>query len=138
MLRSGSGGWGRGALVKLSSPDRLTALLPTLRRTLIDERAFRLAQLAHVPAEVPGCGAEAEIQAILSAGARQALNDIELALARMRGGEYGRCRTCEVAIAVAVLLAVPMTTLCLSCRATAPTPVRWTGSVPLVGASPSR
>ncbi len=120
--------------MKLSSPDRLTALLPTLRRALTDERAFRLAQRAHVDAEVPGSGAEAEIQAILSAGARRALNDIELALARLRSGEYGRCRTCEVRIAVAVLVAVPMTTLCLSCQATAPAPGGLTGPVPLVGA----
>lgn len=124
--------------MKLSSPDRLTTLLPTLRRALADERAFRLAQLAHVDAEIPGSGAEAEIQAILSAGARWALNDIEVALARMRSGEYGRCRTCDVAITVAVLVAVPMTTSCLSCQAAAAAPGRSTGSVPLVGASTSR
>lgn len=123
--------------MKLSSPDRLNALLPTLRRALTDERAFRLAQLAHVDAEVPGTGAEAEIQAILSAGARRALNDIEHALARLHSGECGRCRTCEGGIAVAVLLAVPMTTQCLSCQATAPAPGGLAGSVPLVGAGTS-
>lgn len=104
----------------VAHPDRrpggLTALVPTLRRSLADERAFRLAQLAHVDTDVPGGGAQAEIQAILSDGARRALNDIELALARLRSGEYGRCRTCSAPIAVTVLVAVPMTTLCLSCQ----------------------
>lgn len=105
--------------VKLSSPHRLTALLPTLRRALRNERSFRLAQLAHVDVDVPRTGMEAEVQAILAAGARRALTDIEQALTAMRGGDYGRCRACGEAIAVAVLTAVPMTTLCLSCQ-TAP------------------
>jgi RNA polymerase-binding transcription factor DksA len=62
---------------------------------------------------------------VVAAGARQALADIDLALARMNDGSYGRCRACDDVIPLAVLTAIPRTTLCLSCcqlTSGAPTP----------------
>ena len=57
-----------------------------------------------------------EVDALIAAGARQALNDIELALARMHTGRYGYCRTCGLRIPLVVLEAIPKTTLCLACQ----------------------
>jgi RNA polymerase-binding transcription factor DksA len=53
---------------------------------------------------------------LVTAGARQALADIELALTRMNDGNYGRCRVCDAGIPLAVLTAIPTTTLCRSCH----------------------
>lgn len=60
--------------------------------------------------------ARREVDGVLAAGARRALGDIELALARMDAGRYGFCRSCGAAIPLALLGAIPKTTLCLACR----------------------
>jgi DnaK suppressor protein len=57
-----------------------------------------------------------EVRALVAAGARQALADIDLALARMNDGNYGRCRPCDAGIPLAVRTAIPKTTLCRACR----------------------
>ncbi|MHA6783225.1 TraR/DksA family transcriptional regulator [Pseudonocardia saturnea] len=57
-----------------------------------------------------------EVEALVEQGARRALDDIELALARIRTGGYGRCRACGAGIDLAVLEAIPQTTLCLRCH----------------------
>ena len=49
-------------------------------------------------------------------GARRALVDIELALARMCAGTYGRCRACDADIPLTLLMAIPQATSCLGCR----------------------
>jgi DnaK suppressor protein len=60
--------------------------------------------------------ARREVEALVTAGARRALADIELALARMRTGHYGYCRICDTGIPLVVLEAIPKTTLCLACQ----------------------
>lgn len=106
--------------------------LPGLRRELERQRDFRIEQLAHLTthwrdrSSSAGYGPRAhdaeasqalhEVRDLLIAGARQALTDIELALARMREGRYGRCRDCGSTIPLAVLTAVPTSTSCLDCR----------------------
>jgi DnaK suppressor protein len=108
--------------------------LPALREELQRQRNFRTEQLAHLnahddnraalagygPRAADGDAARAldEVRALVAAGARQALADIELALARMNDGSYGRCRACDAAIPLAVLTAIPKTTLCLACHPT--------------------
>ena len=57
-----------------------------------------------------------EVRAFLAAGARQALADIELALARMNDGNYGWCRACDADIPRVVLTGIPATTLCQACH----------------------
>jgi DnaK suppressor protein len=57
-----------------------------------------------------------EVEALVTAGARRALADIQLALARMRTGHYGYCRACGAGITLVVLEAIPKTTLCLACQ----------------------
>ncbi|MHA6797672.1 TraR/DksA family transcriptional regulator (plasmid) [Pseudonocardia bannensis] len=56
------------------------------------------------------------MQALVEAGARRALDDIELALARIRTGDYGRCRACGAGVPPVLLEAIPQTTLCLCCH----------------------
>jgi DnaK suppressor protein len=63
-----------------------------------------------------GVPAHLEIEALVAAGARRALADIDLALARMRTGDYGDCRACGASIPLVVLEAIPKTTLCLACQ----------------------
>jgi DnaK suppressor protein len=57
-----------------------------------------------------------EVDALVAAGARQALADIELALVRIRTGHYGYCRSCGARIPLVLLEAIPKTTLCLVCQ----------------------
>jgi DnaK suppressor protein len=105
--------------------------LPGLREELERLRDFRREQLVHLLAHdanrtsLTGYGPRAdgeaaraldEVRAVVTAGARQALADIDLALARMNDGNYGRCRACDSAIPLAVLIAIPATTLCGSCH----------------------
>jgi DnaK suppressor protein len=105
--------------------------LPALRDELERQREFRTEQLAHLlahqenrmslagygPRTTDGDAARAldEVRDLVVAGARQALADIELALARMDAGDYGRCRACDAGIPLAVLTAIPTTSLCRSC-----------------------
>ena len=110
---------------------RLDRHLPALRKELEKLRDFRNEQLAHLLAHdknrksLAGYGPRAdgdtaraldEVRAVVTAGARRALADIELALARMNDGCYGRCRACGSGIPLAVLTAIPTTTLCWSCH----------------------
>jgi DnaK suppressor protein len=44
------------------------------------------------------------------------LNEVDLALARMRAGTYGECRDCGEPIALARLSAYPTATRCLACQ----------------------
>jgi len=109
--------------------DLLRARLPGLRAALEQERKFRLEQLADLaadlrahstPAGAPGDPAEQqilrEILHTLAVGARHALDSIERALNQMDTGDYGFCAACETPIPLAVLRAIPQTTVCLSCR----------------------
>jgi len=112
--------------------EALAFRLPALRATLERHLHFRREQLAELDASLRGHdagnrpvrdGAEQEpssplrqVDALVAAGARRALADIELALLRMRTGRYGRCRSCGVPIPLPVLEAIPKTTICLLCQ----------------------
>ena len=54
------------------------------------------------------------IEALEQAGERE-LAQINRALARIEGGEYGQCRECGEAIAEARLEALPFSDLCIAC-----------------------
>lgn len=111
------------------SADRLAAQLPTLRDMLEEQRNFRLEQLTEL-CEPASLGTAHEIDLTddaaqctrrqvtesLLAGARQALADIESALARMVEGRYGACSTCGTAIPVARLEIIPQAALCVACQ----------------------
>ena len=112
--------------------DPLVLRLPALRSALERQLRFRGDQLAELevgehtsrsrsanprdrPNEEAVYGLH-EVDALVLAGARRALADIELALVRMRTGRYGYCRSCDARIPLVVLEAVPRTTLCLACQ----------------------
>jgi DnaK suppressor protein len=113
--------------------DWLASRLPVLRAALEQQRRFRREQLAQLAGnartyEWPASAGSSdprnkemvlalrEVDALVSAGARRALADIELALARMRTGCYGDCRSCGARIPLVLLEAIPKTTLCLVCQ----------------------
>lgn len=98
--------------------DVLAAQLPALREALARQRDFRRVQLQAHRQGTAGASSPTmrEVATLVEAGARHALDDIELALARIRTGEYGRCRACGTGIHLAVLAAIPQTTLCLGCH----------------------
>jgi DnaK suppressor protein len=114
--------------------EALAVKLPVLRATLERQLRFRREQLSQLvecgtglelscsgePSDGYTSGAALalrEVNALLAEGARRALTDIELALLRMRQGRYGHCRGCGTRIPLAVLEAIPKTTLCLTCQA---------------------
>lgn len=112
--------------------DALVSRLPVLGAALEEQRDFRREQLAHVDMHRPTPGSPVtndaanrglyavpvlrEVEALITAGARRALADIELALARMHTGHYGYCRRCGTGIPLVVLEAIPTTTVCLACQ----------------------
>ena len=112
--------------------DVLVPRLPALRNKLEQQRRFRREQLAQLdadggtddrsayadrvdPTDPEAESALREVDAVVAAGARRALADIELALVRMATGRYGLCRSCGAGIPLVVLEAIPKTTLCLTC-----------------------
>jgi DnaK suppressor protein len=106
--------------------DALAARLPALRAVLEEQCRFRREQLAQLggtarDGQADDRDSEAvpalrEVDDIVAAGARRALADIELALLRMSTGRYGVCRSCDAPILLALLEAIPRTTLCLACQ----------------------
>lgn len=59
---------------------------------------------------------ERRVNAVLEAGAREALREVEQALARMDDGRYGYCQDCHRAIPVERLSARPATRFCVQCQ----------------------
>lgn len=105
-------------VVETEQRNRLTGHLPALKDRLERERAFRLEQLAELaaPASRPGDHALREVAEQVTAAARIALDDIEVALLRIDIGSYGRCQTCHADIPFRWLEAVPQLRLCPSCQ----------------------
>jgi len=123
----------RAAITARRQRECLNERLPAPRARLEQHRRFRREQLAQLDAHARGhefqegrgraddpdrgpVSALREVDAIVAAGARRALADIDVALGRMRTGRYGRCRECGDGIPLAVLEAVPKTTVCLGCQ----------------------
>jgi RNA polymerase-binding transcription factor DksA len=111
-------------------------LLEKLRRRLEDERSKELQQAEGLLAEAEALAVEREHgdtqfdeesgegdtlsvererDLALSASARQSVEEIERALARMDGGHYGLCERCTKRIAPARLEALPQAALCIEC-----------------------
>jgi len=57
-----------------------------------------------------------EISSQLAEVESRELAQIENALERMRGGQYGLCETCEIPIPMARLNALPYATMCIKCQ----------------------
>jgi DnaK suppressor protein len=112
--------------ITLTHDEEIAAHLDEFRDMLEDQRRFRLDQLN--PSADPLTGrqvdaldtsadnARIEVSAAVKAAARQALDDIESALARLSTGRYGRCTGCAASIPVERLLAIPQAPLCMHCQ----------------------
>lgn len=59
---------------------------------------------------------ERQLVAVLDAYARQALDEVERALARIADGTYGRCVRCSVSINAERLMALPRVGCCIDCQ----------------------
>ncbi|MET9268524.1 TraR/DksA C4-type zinc finger protein [Kribbella sp. NPDC003557] len=89
------------------------------RQQLCHERQFRLDQLVGLTTEqttTPCSAAVAEVRAVLEAGARRALAEIDAALLRLAGGVFGACEMCGEMISPHRLQALPTIRLCLRCE----------------------
>ncbi len=111
-------------------------ILEKLRKRLEDERAKELQQAEELLAEAVALmtereqgdtqfdeesgegdtlSVERERDLALSASARQSVDEIERALARMDRGDYGLCERCHKKIAPARLEALPQAAMCIEC-----------------------
>jgi len=102
-----------------ANPDPTSDLhghLPSLRVALLQQRRFRIQQLADLRAALPVDAVQEEVSKTLRRGARTALADIEAALQRMDRGRYGRCVHCDAAIPLERLEILPAVALCMACQ----------------------
>ncbi len=95
--------------------------LPALRTALLQQRRFRIEQLATLRAATPPDRVQEEVTETLRRGARIALTGIEAALDRMDRGTYGRCVRCDAAVAVERLEILPAVAHCMTCQRAADT-----------------
>ncbi len=119
-----------GASVSASTVERLRLVLEDEKSRLLrqaDELAAEAESLAsdrelgdtqfdEESGEGDTISIERERDLALSAAARQTVEEIEHALARMVGGGYGYCQMCGDRIPVARLEAIPWTDLCVKCK----------------------
>ena len=87
---------------------------------MLQQRRFRIEQLADLRAASPDDPAQEEVVETLRRGARIALGGIEAALARIDRGAYGTCVLCGAPIPVERLEILPAVDLCMTCQR--PTP----------------
>lgn len=92
--------------------------LPALRMALLQQRRFRIEQLADLWAAAPADPVQAAVTETLRHGAAVALAGIRAALARIDRGTYGRCVRCDAAIPVERLEILPAVDTCMTCRRT--------------------
>lgn len=92
--------------------------LPELRAALEEQRRFRLEQLAELDTDAAHAvdAARGEVVRAVAAAAGQALLDVEIALALIEVGDYGRCRGCRTDIPLHLLRTIPTSRWCLDCR----------------------
>jgi DnaK suppressor protein len=94
--------------------------LPALRSALLQQRRFRIEQLADLRTASPDDPAQAEVVETLRRGARIALRGVEAALARIDRGTYGTCVRCDAPIPVERLEILPAVDLCMTCQPRTP------------------
>jgi RNA polymerase-binding transcription factor DksA len=87
---------------------------------LVQQRRFRIEQLADLRAASPDDPAQEEVVETLRRGARIALAGIEAALARIDRGTYGTCVRCAAPVPVERLEILPAVDLCMTCQPRTP------------------
>ncbi len=93
--------------------------LRRLRRLLVEERKAQAERIvAHVNDEAAaGVTVEWELAPVLAAGARQAVDEIDEALARLDADTFGWCKACREPLPLARLEAIPHARFCVACQA---------------------
>jgi DnaK suppressor protein len=99
--------------------------LAHLRVELMSERAVLEALVAERAATVVELTGQGDVDSLLerevadasAARARDAIEDIDAALARMDAGTYGLCESCGIPIPVERLEAIPHARFCVRCAA---------------------
>lgn len=97
---------------------QLVSRRDALRRSLEgDRRLLHAAEDSGVGDEIDAAIAteQAEMNSQMASFESRELAQIEHALTKIRTGAYGRCETCEKAIAPVRLTALPYATECISC-----------------------
>jgi RNA polymerase-binding transcription factor DksA len=90
-----------------------------LRRLLLDERRAQLeraAALVHHDEADAVPAADPELVDVLAAQARQTVDEIDAALARIDADTYGRCEACGEGLQIARLEAIPHARSCVACQ----------------------
>jgi RNA polymerase-binding transcription factor DksA len=109
----------RGGAGLFEAGDSWTGYVESARARLVEQRAFRLAQLEELT-DLASDGLAAagpeEVRGALRAAARAALSDVDSALRRIEQGTYGRCPGCGGAMSLARLDAIPSAPLCGACH----------------------
>ena len=85
------------------------------RRAQVDDSA-RLAATLGAEGTADGTVLDREVARLVAERARDALADVERALARIDDGTYGVCESCGNPIGKMRLMAFPRATLCMSCK----------------------
>jgi RNA polymerase-binding protein DksA len=94
------------------------ALLARAAELLDDDDRARTTPAAHAHGESERAVVDTErrVNAVLEAGARDALDEVVGALARIDDGTYGHCQDCGVAIPAERLQARPAARYCVRCQ----------------------
>lgn len=114
---------------------RLHKNLLARRSELRKRMGLDLEDLAHLKhSSASGDAADAafdssgeELASALAELESKELNQIERALRRLKAGSYGKCESCNIAIPVARLNALPFSTLCVKCQREAELDGGWGG-----------
>jgi DnaK suppressor protein len=109
--------------VSRSQTSHLDAEADRFRPVLLAERSDQSALVAACDATVAELTGHGDVDSILErelAGssavrAREVIDDIDAALARMETGAYGLCESCEVPVPHERLEAIPHARLCVAC-----------------------
>jgi DnaK suppressor protein len=97
--------------------------LARLRAALVADRAPQAALVRANDATAQALTGQRDVDSILereiaeasAARARDALEDIDVALAKMAGGTYGACESCRAPIPIERLEAIPHSRRCVTC-----------------------
>jgi DnaK suppressor protein len=101
----------------LADRERTAARLATLRgdfRSVVDASRDTNADDEHDPEGATIAFERSQVDALVRQAAAH-LDEVEAALARLDGGDYGRCEVCGQAIAVGRLEVRPTARTCVAC-----------------------
>jgi DnaK suppressor protein len=103
-------------VTRTSGPGLRRTGVESARARLVQQRAFRVKQLAELVDGGRAGAGPTEIRVALREGAEAALADVEAALRRIEQGTYGRCLSCGNPVSRPRLEAVPSAPLCWACH----------------------